>query len=115
MASMLVTISTHVLNTATGMPVADLKVSFSQQMQPDQWVPVTECATNMDGRVASAFSVTVERGSKATLRLRFDTAKHSVFYPLVDVVFVVDGDSDKTHYHVPLLLAPYGYSTYRGS
>jgi 5-hydroxyisourate hydrolase len=72
--------------------------------------------TDSDGRARDLLS---SRPASGRYRLTFDTAAYfaslgdKAFYPEVSVTFAVDGDED--HYHVPLLLNPYGYSTYRGS
>ena len=80
------------------------------------WQPVGRDKTNSDGRASSLLS---SRFSGGRYRLVFDTGAYfdaigeSVFYPEVSVTFVVEGGDE--HYHVPLLLSPFGYSTYRGS
>jgi 5-hydroxyisourate hydrolase len=73
----------------------------------DGWELVGQAHTDADGRVGDLGPV-----AAGLHRLRFDTAAYSAFYPEVSVQFVV-GDED--HLHLPLLLNPYGYSTYRGS
>lgn len=103
-------ISTHVLDAALGRPAADVPVTLTT---PDG-VEHT-AATDADGRV-SALVADVVPGRHV---LRFDTAAYFAatgqegFHPEVLIVFEVRAGRD--HYHVPLLLAPYAYSTYRGS
>jgi 5-hydroxyisourate hydrolase len=81
------------------------------------WKTLAEATTDDDGRIREFVQVPLRSG---IYRVCFDTktyfeaSGHRVFYPQVDVVFAVDGESDE-HYHVPLLLSPFGYSTYRGS
>jgi len=101
------TLSTHVLDTAQGRPAAGLRVELSTQGGE----VVADGVTDGDGRVGSLGG---ELGEGA-YALRFDTGGYlgaDAFYPEVVVTFAVGGDD---HYHVPLLLSPFGYSTYRGS
>ena len=104
------TLSTHVLDTARGRPAAGVPVALATASGE----PLADAVTDADGRV-SGLGGDLEPG---TYRLRFDTAAHwpatgtTGFYPEVVVAFTV---GDEPHYHVPLLLSPFGYSTYRGS
>jgi 5-hydroxyisourate hydrolase len=101
------TLSTHVLDTAAGRPAAGIRVTLETRAGD----PLGEGVTNPDGRVAALGPDRLDAGDYV---LRFDTAAHAGgFYPEVVVVFTV-ADADE-HYHVPLLLSPYGYTTYRGS
>jgi 5-hydroxyisourate hydrolase len=102
-------ISTHVLDTARGLPAAGIKVTLSLRAGGD-WSLVANAVTDNDGRVREFGSARIEPGD---YRLQFDTAAYSTFYPEVSVVFTVS-DAD-AHHHVPLLLAPFGYSTYKGT
>ncbi|MDT4918605.1 MAG: 5-hydroxyisourate hydrolase [Pseudonocardiales bacterium] len=106
------TISTHVLDAALGRPAAGVPVRLEG---PAASLPV-EAVTDADGRVAELTSGASEPGD---YRLRFDTGSYfraagrESFYPEVVVTFTI---TDATqHYHVPLLLSPFAYSTYRGS
>ena len=118
-------ISTHVLDTAIGCPARGLRVTLSVQgeqvgtAEAQSWTPLGECLTDVDGRVNDLLgSHALEAGS---YRLTFDTetylaaSQRSVFYPRVEVVFRVDPTAVHQHHHIPLLLSPFGYSTYRGS
>lgn len=96
------TLSTHVLDTAAGRPAAGVPVALSEV---DGEV-VAEATTDDDGRVASIGGDL----APGDYRLRFETG--GPFYPEVVVTFRITADE---HHHVPLLLSPYGYSTYRGS
>ena len=110
-------ISTHVLDTARGRPAEGVPVVL-ERADGDGWARVGSGSTDRDGRLRDL----VRDGSPVTEgrhRLTFDTGAYfrsagvRAFYPEVSVVFVVESGED--HYHVPLLLNPYGYSTYRGS
>ena len=109
-------ITTHVLDTSRGRPAAGVPVRLEIEAGAG-WQLIGEGTTNSDGRISSL--VTGDSISAGVYRLIFDTAKyfaaHSTqsFYPQVTVVFKIE-DANQ-HYHVPLLLNPFGYSTYRGS
>ncbi len=101
------TLSTHVLDTATGEPAAGLGVHLSVR-RDGGWERLVGGETDTDGR----FSFGEVR--KGRHRIGFETGDYgNEMYPFVHVVFVVD--PARAHYHVPLLLSPFGYSTYRGS
>jgi 5-hydroxyisourate hydrolase len=105
-------ISTHVLDTARGLPAAGVAVTLERG--PD-WAEVGSGRTGDDGRIAELGSP----GAPGRYRLRFDTAAYfeaagtHAFFPEVTVQFTVELPEE--HHHVPLLLSPFGYSTYRGS
>jgi 5-hydroxyisourate hydrolase len=99
-------VTTHVLDTSAGHPARGVAVVL-ERAAGDGWELVGRADTDADGRVRDLGPVAAGRH-----RLRFDTAAYSAFYPEVTVQFAV-GDED--HLHLPLLLNPYGYSTYRGS
>ncbi|MCA9582635.1 MAG: hydroxyisourate hydrolase [Myxococcales bacterium] len=109
-------ITTHVLDTALGKPAAGMSVLL-EQLHDDHFHDVGEGVTNDDGRVLDL----MEPGSleEGMYRLSFDVESYferlgvASFYPLVTIDFEVTNAEE--HYHVPLLLSPYGYSTYRGS
>lgn len=109
-------ITTHVLDTARGRPAAGLAVTLSHRGRNGAWSAVGKGVTDDDGRVADLTSGRVEVGD---YRLDFATGAYfksagtKTFYPEVSVVFTLD-DPGARH-HVPLLLSPFGYSTYRGT
>jgi hydroxyisourate hydrolase len=105
-----VSLSTHVLDTGTGRPAAGVLVRLDRT-DGEGWVPVGAGRTDADGRLRDLVPPGAWRAG--TFRLRFDTAAHSAFFPEVTVVFVVA--APERHHHVPLLLSPFGYTTYRGS
>ena len=104
------TLSTHVLDTGLGEPASGVPVRL-ERAHDGGWVPLAAGVTDVDGRVRDL--VTEGEWHAGTYRLIFDTAARSAFFPEVSVVFFVAEPS--RHHHVPLLLSPYGYSTYRGS
>jgi 5-hydroxyisourate hydrolase len=110
-------ITTHVLDTSRGRPAQGVPVTLEIEAAGG-WKLVGKGNTNADGRISELVSaeITIAPG---VYRLIFDTGKYFAqhqsesFYPQVTIVFRL---TDVTqHYHVPLLLSPFGYSTYRGS
>jgi 5-hydroxyisourate hydrolase len=105
-------ITTHVLDTARGRPAKGVPVVLERHVDA-RWEPVGQGTTDADGRVSDLLASGPEPGR---YRLTFDTAAYfdgAGFYPEVSVTFAATGGEE--HYHVPLLLSPFGYSTYRGS
>lgn len=108
-------LTVHVLDTATGRPAVGLRVALFRHGQTQA---LTECATNADGRVDGTLleAAAMREGAYA---LTFDvaawrgTAADPGFYDIITIRFVLRAPLG--HVHVPLLLSPYGYSTYRGS
>ena len=98
-------ITTHVLDTAQGRPAAGMRVTLLRD-----GATLFEGVTDNDGRARL-----MERADAGTYRLTFDTGAYNAagFFPEVAIVFQID--EAQQHYHVPLLLSPFGYSTYRGS
>ncbi|MCC6876340.1 MAG: hydroxyisourate hydrolase [Sandaracinaceae bacterium] len=108
-------ITTHVLDTSIGRPARGVAVTLERVDGAAR--VIAQGKTNDDGRVADLLAPgSLEAG---TYRITFATGpyfaerKVDCFYPEVSIVFTIDAPSE--HYHVPLLLNPYGYSTYRGS
>jgi len=110
-------ITTHVLDTSIGKPAAGVPVKLELRNDDGSWEPRGHGVTDADGRLRnlledSAFSI-------GTWRISFDTyayftaLKVEHFYPEVSIVFVVRDAA--AHFHVPLLLSPFGFSSYRGS
>lgn len=112
------TISTHILDTSRGTPANSVAVALEVQNNDETWTELSHAWTDQDGRVKPFFLVE-QQVQSGTYRLCFDTESYfsslslECFYPQVTIVFRVEDDSQ--HYHVPLLISPYGYSTYRGS
>jgi 5-hydroxyisourate hydrolase len=111
------TISTHVLDTSLGRPAPSINVRLQRQ-EGDAWIDVSREATNTDGRVAALLAADTPAPPGA-YRLLFDAGVYFArrgsqsFYSTVTIEFVTRDVN--AHYHVPLLLSPFGYSTYRGS
>lgn len=110
-------ITTHVLDTALGRPAAGVPVDLELADASGGWRAVGRGVTDDDGRLRTL--TPAGPVAAGTYRIRFDTATyfaaHAIegFFPVVEIQFVVrDGAA---HHHVPLLLSPFGFSTYRGS
>ena len=110
-------LSVHVLNLQDGLPSPAVNVTLDKLSGAD-WQRLNTGTTNAQGRITEFYPAgkTLEKG---TYRVTFKTGdwfkQHgsSTFFPEVPVIFEVDGSV--AHYHIPLLLSPYGYSTYRGN
>lgn len=111
-------ISAHVLNLITGLPARDVPVALEIQTSLRAWRMLGEARTNEDGRIEHVLSKGF-RVQPGTYRLTFDVATYFrsqnivSFYPEVTIAFGVRDAT--THHHIPLLLGPFGYTTYRGS
>jgi 5-hydroxyisourate hydrolase len=109
-------ITTHVLDTARGRPAARLRVVLEVR-SGGRFRVLGRGTTDANGRIADLLPE--GRLRRGTYRLTFDTGRYfragggPGFYPSVAVLFEIRDPAQ--HYHVPLLLSPYGYSTYRGS
>jgi 5-hydroxyisourate hydrolase len=109
-------LTTHVLDTALGRPAAGVAARLDRQSAALAWVEVGRGVTDADGRIGKLLEGPLLAG---TYRLTFDTGAYFHarnvlgFYPQVTIEFEVRDPSQ--HHHVPLLLSPFGYSTYRGS
>jgi 5-hydroxyisourate hydrolase len=108
-----VTVSTHVLDATTGRPAAGVAVRL-ESWTPAGWAAAGERTTDADGRIAGLGNPAAGRH-----RITFETGEYfagrgiATFYPEVSVVFEITEAGQ--HHHVPLLLGPFGYTTYRGS
>ena len=109
--------SVHVLDQQTGLPAGGVHVVLAKARGQD-WAAISEGTTDADGRVAALYPAD-QALVAGEYRVTFQTGAwyrkqgKATFYPEVQVVIAVDGSIP--HYHIPLLLSAYGYSTYRGS
>ena len=110
-------LSVHVLNLENGLPSAEVNVILEAHKN-GQWVKLSEAKTNQQGRIQALFPENQPLGH-GTYKVTFKTGdwfkakQQQSFFPEVPVIFQTDGSV--AHYHIPLLLSPYGYSTYRGN
>jgi 5-hydroxyisourate hydrolase len=104
------TISTHVLDTARGRPAAGVKVSLFRLAEDGRPVRLTQSITDADGRIADLLERPLQAGD---YRLRFDAADDAAFFRTMALDFRVTDTSRS--YHLPLLLAPFSMTAYRGS
>lgn len=111
-------ITTHILDLSLGKPAAGVSVGLEIKTDLNGWQPVGEDFTDADGRINNLISID-EPFLPGHYRLIFETGAYYLmqkiesFFPQVMIGFVVNDATQ--HYHVPLLLSPFGYSTYRGS
>ena len=113
----MVTVSTHILDAVAGAPARGVSVELSLRDDSRSWRSVETGVTDADGRLRFATET-----ASGVCRLTFATGPYfavqavAAFYPEVVITFSTDTlDGAPGHYHVPLLLSPYSYSTYRGS
>ncbi|MGL4860880.1 MAG: hydroxyisourate hydrolase [Enterobacteriaceae bacterium] len=114
-------LSTHILDISRGRPAEAVRVELSKLVKEgskDNWQAVGDGVTDKDGRIKAFLPQVKDQDNSGIYKLRFLTLpyftsqKQASFYPFVEVVFTIEGNS---HYHVPITLSNYGYSTYRGS
>lgn len=111
-------ITTHVLDTVSGKPGAGIEVILERKTHSAGWQKLAEGMTNADGRLNDLLPTT-EAFLPGHYRLIFEIAPYFLmndregFFPQISIMFVVKDPVQ--HYHVPLLLSPYGFTTYRGS
>ncbi|EAI9048508.1 hydroxyisourate hydrolase [Campylobacter coli] len=113
-------LSTHILDINSGQPASNVKVELYNLDQNRQWVKISEKFTKKNGRIADflPYEKTKNR-SFGVYKLKFYTKDYYIshkvdsFYPFVEVSFELL--KDQKHYHIPITLSPFGYSTYRGS
>jgi 5-hydroxyisourate hydrolase len=110
-------ISTHILDVTLGRPAADVAITLEKRTDTG-WQPLGDGRTDADGRVKSLLAeghVLTAGVYRSTFAVDpYLLAKHGRgFYPEVVITFRVENPAE--HFHVPLLLSPFGYSTYRGS
>jgi 5-hydroxyisourate hydrolase len=109
-------ITTHILDTTIGKPAQGVTIKLYQQKN-NQWIELAKGVTNRDGRITDLLGkdVVLELGiykMKFLVKEYFDMMQTAAFYPFIEITFEI---KSQEHYHIPLLLNPFGYSTYRGS
>ncbi|KAG7250808.1 hypothetical protein CRUP_028864 [Coryphaenoides rupestris] len=112
-------LTTHVLNTAMGVPGSNMTILLYKQDSSTSavWNLITTGITNADGRCPGL--ITRELFTSGVYKLHFDTVEYwgslgeDSFYPYVEIVFTISNPAEK--FHVPLLLSRFSYSTYKGS
>ncbi len=111
-------ITTHILDTTLGKPVSGVHITLEVEHGADNWKSIGGGRTNDDGRHGALLPPGTKL-ERALYRLTFDVASYyrrvnaNGFYPYITIVFEVREPNG--HYHVPLPLSPFGYTTYRGS
>jgi len=111
-------ISTHVLDLARGKPAQNVTVWLERRGASGEWNSIAASHTDADGRCAQLLPEGIQL-VPGVYRLNFDTGAYqlsqntSTLYPSVEVVFQVR--EGETHFHLPVLLSPNGYTTYRGT
>lgn len=109
-------LTTHILDTTKGKPAQNVTIIL-YQLQNTDWKELAKGVTNSDGRIPH-FLPTDDTLPFGTYKMKFETKAYfdslgvESFYPMVEIIFDIQTNE---HYHVPLLLNPFGYSTYRGS
>lgn len=111
-------LSSHILDINTGKPAPGVKIVLSKLVGENKWNVVEERVTDDNGRVKDFLEKRQNVDNRGVYKLTyciepyFRQQSQDTFYPFIDVVFEI---KDESHYHVPITLSPYGYSTYRGS
>lgn len=109
-------LSSHILDITKGEPAPNVKISLYKQNDDKQWVLLDEKVTDENGRIKDFLPMGKSNDGiyKLTYHTKpyFDKLGLNSFYPFIEVVFEIKGDG---HYHVPITLSPFGYSTYRGN
>lgn len=111
-------LSSHILDISQGKPAPNVKISLSKQDKNQNWIVVDEKYTDNNGRIKEFLKEEAGKNNNGIYKLTFhivpyfERLKQKTFYPFIEVVFEI---KDTQHYHIPITLSPYGYSTYRGN
>lgn len=111
-------LSSHILDITQGKPAPDVKITLSKQDKEGKWTIVDEKITDENGRIKDFLEKRDGVPHRGVYKLTYHTAPYferlgqKSFYPFIEVVFELQDDG---HYHVPITLSPFGYSTYRGN
>lgn len=109
-------VSVHVLNLETGVPTSGIHVELDKLVE-GKWNKLASGVTDNNGRISALFPQD-KKAEKGTYQVIFktgdyyDSRKQKTFFPQIPVMFTME---DNGHYHIPLLMSPFGYSTYRGN
>ena len=110
-------LSSHILDITQGKPAPNVKITLSKQDKNAKWTNIDEKLTDKNGRIGD-FIKADGKDHTGIYKLTFHTAPYfekaglKSFYPFIEIVFEL---KDNEHYHVPITLSPFGYSTYRGN
>lgn len=111
-------LSSHILDITQGKPAANVKISLSKQAENGKWLIIDEKFTDDNGRIQNFLKEEKNVTHQGIYKLTYYTEPYfrrfgqESFYPFIEVVFEL---KDNSHYHVPITLSAYGYSTYRGN
>ncbi len=111
-------LSTHILDVTQGKPAPDVRIRLSKKEISGIWTIVDNKQTDKNGRVPDFLKQRINVNHHGVYKLTFfvapyfESLEQETFYPLIEVIFEIKDDK---HYHVPITLSPYGYSTYRGN
>ena len=111
-------LSSHILDISQGKPAPNVKIALSKKDKNQNWVLIDEKYTDNNGRIKDFLKEESNENNNGVYKLTFyitpyfEKLKQKTFYPFIEVVFEI---KDNQHYHIPITLSPYGYSTYRGN
>ncbi len=111
-------LSSHILDITLGKPAAKVKISLAKQDGNEKWMTIDEKITNENGRIKNFLKEEKDVNHQGIYKLTYYTEPYfkslgkESFYPFIEVVFEL---KDNNHYHVPITLSAFGYSTYRGN
>ena len=111
-------LSSHILDISQGKPAPNVKIALSKQDKNQNWVLIDGKYTDNNGRIKDFLKEESNKNNNGVYKLTFyitpyfEKLKQKTFYPFIEVVFEI---KDTQHYHIPITLSPYGYSTYRGN
>ena len=111
-------LSSHILDITKGQPARNVKISLSKQDDQGKWISIDEKSTDKNGRINNFLKNETDVNHQGIYKLTYFTAPYfklfgqESFYPFIEVVFEL---KDNNHYHVPITLSAFGYSTYRGN
>ena len=112
-------ITTHVLDTAIGRPAAGVRATLERAVSSGDFAKIGEGVTDVDGRIKSLLApgALVPGDYRLTFAVGayFAAQQRPAFFARIPIEFTIDAAAAAQHYHVPLLLSPFGYTTYRGS